>query len=158
MKVSSIQEHYEKNRQRLVKRMSFRAGSPENGEDIVQEAYARALKYRLSYNGDMFDKWFSTILSNCLRDFKNAEMGHSAEMFDEGDAEGTQCPSYPNHVMREVFELIDTKSLVQQEVLNLHFKQDYSAMDISKITDHSYANCHQVIHRFRQELKELYRG
>ena len=40
-------------------------------EDIVQEAYERAIRYRRSYNGAEFDKWLNTILNNCLRDNRN---------------------------------------------------------------------------------------
>jgi RNA polymerase sigma factor (sigma-70 family) len=156
MLVSAIEAHYLENRSKFVKRMYFRAGSIENAEDIVQEAYERALRYNKSYTGENYDRWFNTVLNNCLRDFKNDESGYSADVFDEEEAEGRMCPSYPNHVMREVFELIATKSLVQQEILTYFFKHEYSPVDISRITDYSYSNCHQIIRRFRQELKELY--
>lgn len=152
-----IEKHYKDNRQQLMKRMTFRAGTPEGAEDIIQEAYYRALKYQNSFNGVHFGKWFSTILNNCLKEYKNLENGYSLEEFDEELAEGLSCRSYPEHVMREVFELIETKSEVQKEVLGLFFKQEYSAMDISRITDYSYAQCHQIIQRFRNELKELYK-
>jgi DNA-directed RNA polymerase specialized sigma24 family protein len=59
--------------------------------------------------------------------------------------------------MREVFELIDTKSEAQKEVLNLYFHQEYSAIDISRITHINYSTAHQIIQRFRNELKELYK-
>lgn len=157
MDVSAIETHYKENRLKLVKRMTWRAGTPEDAEDIVQEAYARALKYREAFDGDHFDKWFNTILNNCLRESKNIENGHAAEQFDEEAAEGLACPHYSNHVMKEVFELIDTKSLVQQEILGLFFKQEYTAIDISRITEYSYANCHQIINRFKNELRDLYR-
>jgi predicted DNA-binding protein YlxM (UPF0122 family) len=55
-----------------------------------------------------------------------------------------------------VFELITTKSLMQQEILTLFFEQDYKPIDISRCTQHSYSKCHQIIRRFRQELKDLY--
>lgn len=156
MQVCDIEKHYIENRQKLVKRMLFRSGSEEDAEDIVQEAYLRAILYHKSFNGDMFDKWFSTILNNCLREQKNIQSGHSADQFIEEEADGTGCPHYSEHVMREVYELINTKSLVQQEVLNLFFQQEYSAVDISRITMYSYSQCHQIIQRFRNELKELY--
>lgn len=157
MQVSAIETHFLANRQRLVKKMFFRAGNMEDAEDIVQEAYYRALKYARGYDGEHFDQWFSTIINNCLRDQKNMQNGHSADLFEEEEAEGTACTHYSEHVMREVYELIDTKSVVQQEVLKLHFQQEYSPIDISRMTDHSYAKCHQIILRFRNELKDLYR-
>ncbi len=156
MLVSDIEKHYVENRARYVKRLTFRAGSPEDAEDIIQEAYYRALKYAKSCVPDQFDRWFSTIINNCLRELKNQNTGHSADEFNEDEADGLQCPHYSNHVMREIYELIDTKSLVQQEVLNLYFKNEFTAVDISRITSYTYAQCHQIIQRFRKELKELY--
>lgn len=157
MYTPTIEKHYVDNRQRLMKKMTFRAGTHEAAEDVLQEAYYRALRYQNSFDGSNFGKWFSTILNNSLREYKNVEKGYSLEEFVEEDAEGFSCRHYPDQVMREVFDLIETKSEVQKEVLGLFFRQEYSAMDISRITDYSYAQCHQIIQRFRNELKDLYR-
>ena len=156
MDIPTIVEHYIKNREKYVKRMAFRLGNDSYAEDIVQEAYERLLKYKNSFSGDDFDKWTNTILNNCLKHFKNVEKGHTEDVFDEEQSEGYSCTHYSDRVMKEVFELINTRSDNQQEILNLHFKHEYSPIDISRVTDHNYSNCHKVITRFRQELKELY--
>lgn len=156
MELYEIEKHYVTNRAKYVKTFSYRAGSPEAGEDIVQEAYERVLRYRHSCSVREADKWIRTILNNCLKEYKNIENGHTKDEFDEQDAEGTPCPNYEDHVLREVYELIRTAAPIHKEILNLHFKHEYSSVDISRITSHSYANCHKVINRFRQKLKELY--
>lgn len=152
-----IEQHYIKNRPKFVKWLTFRAGSPEAAEDIIQEAYYRALKYCKSYRpDDAFNGWFGRIVGRCLIDYKNEENGHAEDEFVEEQAEGTACPHYTDHVMRDVMELISTKSLVQQEVLGMYFGMEYTAKDISKITEYSYAMCHKIISRFREELRTLY--
>jgi RNA polymerase sigma factor (sigma-70 family) len=156
MELSAIENHFNQNRARYVKKFTFKTGTVEDAEDIVQEAYCRLLKYHHSFHGKEFDRWFNMILNNCFYDLKNNQAGNYAEVFDEEAVEGTSCPHYSDQVMREVYELISTKSLVQQEILGLYFEHEYSAVDISRCTEHSYANAHQVIRRFRQELKELY--
>ena len=156
MHIPTIEAHYIENYQKLAKRMGFRAGTQWDGEDVVQEAYARALKYHKSFNGDNFDRWFSTVLNNTLKEHKNMMKGHTTVEYEEDEAEGTDCTLYPRRVMKEVFELIDTKSVVQMEVLKLFFEQEYTAKDISKITPYSYAMTHQIIQRFRNELRDLY--
>jgi len=156
MSIPAIEQHYLKNRQRLVKKMTFRAGSPQNAEDIIQESYYRALKYYNSFNGEDFNKWFSTILNNCLREFKNIEKGYSLDEFNEEDAERIHCTFYPSQIWVQVFQRIHQKSPDQREVLILFFKYEYSARDISHITDFTYAKIHQIIQRFRNELKEIY--
>lgn len=157
MKFDLIEEHYIANRQKLVKRMTFLSGSPEAGEDIVQEAYSRALKYFNSYDGRALNHWINRIVHTCLIDYKNEENGHPQDGLAEFEEIPIPCPSYPDHIMREVYELIDTKSPVQIEVLTMHFRHEYAAIDISKITEYSYAQCHKIISRFREELRQLYK-
>lgn len=159
MDIPSITKHYVANRERLTKRISFRIGNNFHGaEDIVQTAYERAVRYHRSFSGDMFDKWFSQILNNSLREYQNQERGYvQPNEDDEEIAESVACPHYPGHIMHEVFELIETKSENQKEVLNLFFQQEYSAIDISRITAIPYGTAHQIIQRFRNELKDLYR-
>lgn len=154
-----IEKHYNNNRDKLIKRMTFRTGSNFHAaEDIVQTAYERALRYVDSFDGDVFDKWFSTIINNCLREFKNEEKGYAP--IDEGaeeEAESMSCPHYSAQIMKEIIELIETKSDTQIEVLKPYILHEYTAIDIARISEIPYGTAHQVIQRFRNELKELYR-
>ena len=158
MLVSLIEQHYKDNYRKLAKKMGFRAGTLWAGEDIVQTAYERALQYHRSCDPERFPQWFSTILNNALRDYKNEEKGYVQTDDDELEEPTTQgCPLYPEHILTEMYAMINKKSPVQKEVLSLHFKQDYSAIDISRMTSYSYSQCHQIIQRFRNEFKELYK-
>ena len=156
MSVDIIEQHWRDNYQKLSKRLAWRTGSPASGEDVLQEAYYRALRYIDSYNpeGD-FNKWFGTILRNCISEHHNSEKGYSAIIKDEDD-EGYECPAYDKHIMRDVYALLETKSPIQKEVISLYLKQEYTAKSISEITDYSYSRCYKIVHRFRAELKELY--
>lgn len=157
MLIPLIENHYRVNRQRLVKRLSFRAGTREDGEDIVQEAYYRALKYHKSFDGSNFDRWFNTILVNTLREHKNTSKGYATEEYDENEEEAAPCVLMPRRIMQEVFKSIKERPVAQQEILMLFFEQEYTAKDISKILPYSYAQVHQTIQRFRNELKEVYK-
>lgn len=152
-----VEKHFRETRGKVLKHLTFRMGSPEAAEDVLQEAYFRALKYFESFNGNDFDKWLNKIIGVCAIDFFNADRGYSKEEFDEEHVEPINCPSYPNHVMKEIFEIIDTKSEIQMEVLNLYFRCEYGAKDIHEITGYSYAQCHKIISRFREELRSLYK-
>lgn len=151
-----IQQHYLDNKLKLLKRLSFRCGTEWDAQDVLHDAYERALRYIHAFNGENFGAWFNTICNNAVKEHKNSSKGFSTQEFNEDEEEGTPCTHYSERIMREITDLISTKSVVQMEVLSLHYQQDYSAKDISRITEHSYANCHQIIRRFRQELQELY--
>lgn len=150
-----IEQHYLTHRRNLVKRMSGAAG--DGAEDVVQEAYCRALKYQKSYKPEFsLEKWFNQILNNCLREYKNSEKGFSAVVFEEEEQDGLACTGYGERVIAEINDIIKTKSVVQMEVLTLSLQQGYTAKEVSEITEYTYSNCHQIMRRFRQELKELY--
>ena len=154
MDIPSIVKHYNENRNRYVKRAAFRLGNDAYAEDAVQECYLRVMVYAKSYNGDNPDKWISIILGNCIEDIRKQELGHSLEEFAEEEADGTECPSYSEQLMRQVYEMIEGKLSSHKEVLLLHFKHEYSAREITNLVPLTYANCHKIISRFRQELQE----
>ena len=153
-----IEEHYSKNFNRLVLRFQFSAGSIQAAEDIVHDAYERALKYASSFSGDRFEGWFYTILRNSLRDYMKAEKGYSESTdIDEYDHVGSYCEGYSNKVWEELNSLIEKKSEAHAEVLNLYFYQGYSYKDISNVTDNTYFNAYRIVERFKEELVKRYK-
>lgn len=153
-----IETYYKENYSRILKRLSFRAGTQWDAEDVAQEAFTRALKYGpKTVIGDMH-RWFSLIITNALRDHMNAANGYSYVEESSLEEESVDCTGFSKRVMFEIYELIGTKSERQMDILNMHIFEGYSAKDISEITDHSYARVHKTISRFREELKTLYEG
>lgn len=138
-----------------MKRLTFRAGTEWDAEDVLHDAYERAIRYADSFKGDNFDGWFNTIVNNARKEHLAAARGQTVE-FDEEEEDGTPCLYYNERIMDEVFRLIDTKNEIQREILSLHFKQEYLPIDISRVTDYNHSSCKQVIKRFRDELKQLF--
>ena len=137
--------------------MGYRAGSFAAGEDIVQSAYERAIRYAKAIPDEEFAKWFNTILFNVFRDYQREERGYTTAYEDEEEtSDNLECPHLPSYIVKEVQELIKTKSVTQIEVLELFFNYEYKAKDIAKVTQHSYVAIRKIISRFRQELRELY--
>ncbi len=153
--INQITEHYAAHKDTLIKKMVRRAGTEWAAEDIVQETYYRALKYSDSFRGEELSKWINTIYNNCLREYKNQERGYT-QIDDESEEASYECPTYVRHVMKDVYELINTKSVQQKEILFLYFQQEYNAKSISEITEYTYHNVHKIISRFREELRQLY--
>lgn len=151
-----IESHYRENYKRLLKRLTFRAGGLHQAEDILQEAYARALQYFNSVRVEEFDKWFSIVINNCYNHYMRDEIGLSYIEEEDEPLGSIDCSMYGDQVLREVYEVVQTKSESQIEILVLHLKFGYSPVDISRISDYSYAQIHKTIQRFRKEVKEMY--
>jgi RNA polymerase sigma factor (sigma-70 family) len=151
-----IENHFKENYGRIVKRMSFRAGTVWDGEDVVMEAYARAMLYYRAFDGTNFDKWFSTILRNCLREHRYGPRDVDVVEFNEEEVEGSSCNSYNGRTMVRIYEEIQKRPAVQSEILMLYFHQEYTATDISRMTDYKYGQIHQTILRFKNEIREKY--
>lgn len=152
-----IESYYREHRQRLVKRLTFRSGTVEDAEDIVQESFARALKYCHRVEIGDVHRWFSLITTNALRDHMRNATGLSYVDEENTTEETVECRGYPERIMYEIREIIDTKADSQQEILTLHIFEEYSAKEISEITPYSYAQVHKTISRFREELRTLYK-
>ena len=152
-----IEEYYLANRQKFVKKLTFRTGSEADAEDVVQEAFTRALKYAPRTNIEHFGKWFSLVLTNTLRDHMNASKGFSFVEEEDMPEQGVDCNGYPRRITQEIRELVRSKSPVQVEVLELHINDEYTAKEISEVTPYSLAQVHQIILRFRKELTDLYK-
>jgi len=150
-----IEEHFRKNRDRIAGKITMRTGSYEASEDIIQEAYYRALKYYKEGVVQDIDKWFSLIVTNCIREYMAAEKGHSYELIEEENIEGEGCVNFNHHFMRDVYKMIDKRHPVAKEVLTLHFRFQYSPVEVSRITPYSYVNCHKIINNFRKEVRKL---
>ena len=151
-----IKQHYLENYDRAIKRMTFRAGGVHQAEDIVQEAYARAIKYYNAQRVEEFSKWFSMILNNAFNDYMRDEIGLSYIEDDDEPLGLVDCGLVNDQTRREIYEIISTKSDVQREILTMHLRHGYDPLDIANQTPHSYANVHKVISRFRDEMKSLY--
>lgn len=152
-----IEDHFKANYGRLLKRMTFRSGTEWDAEDVIQEAYCRALKYFKTYDGKHLDQWFSTILNNTLRDYKRSEKGLNTVSLEEDELDGVACSSVPDRVMFEIAQRINQKPPDQQEVLHRYFMEGYTVREIHEITGYSYEGAFKLVKRFkRNELEGRY--
>lgn len=154
---SIIEKHYNSHFNQLVKKYSFRL-SKEEAEDVVQEAYYRALKYAPSFEmGTSFTKWFNSILHNSWKDYLEAKYrdGMHEDLDDNPDIVDTgvdlDTPS-----VREVLDKHISKvgNPSHNQILRLYFIFHYPLSDIKEITDETYSNVKQIIQRFKTSMKE----
>lgn len=153
--------YYKLHYKQLLKEARFRSGDKEGMfyEDIVQETFYRALRFRKHYDMSRpFVPWLNTIMNNVIRDMKREERlkGATTEL-QEDDLVTSESFMFDAEVLRDIEEEInDIRNMDHKNILYLALIKQMSLVDISQIVDESYANVKKIVSRFRQQIKEKY--
>lgn len=155
-----IENHFRENRERLVAFCNKFLNSHDRAEDVVQEAYTRALTYWESVPDEPaeFVPWFQTILNNCIREDWKKEKARGMSITDEEAEEiPVKSSALPTVILKAVEDRIDAKGESAARILRLHFIEGYTAKEISEMVDDTANAIRVMVHRFRQEIKKDYR-
>lgn len=152
-----IEHHYRNNYKQLVNHITNRVPGKSRAlaEEVVQETYARALKYYDTFNPNIkpFSTWFNRILNNACHDCIQAENGMLTHSFDE------EIELEPFKVMEDVEIPLQWVALIQEEmkkqrpeifeVLNMFFNLGMKTREIAEVSEFNHGNIRQIIRRFR---------
>lgn len=158
---ATIGDYYSANRNKLIKKVSGRAGTPENAEDIVQNAFVKSLQYWDSYNPQVkgLDEWFGCILNNCLKDFMRDERNYGMAMeFDEEELAGIEMASISDNLKEKITKEIGLASVKNQQVLTLYYCQGHTVSEIVQITDLKPKHVKLIAERFRSHMQQRYKA
>lgn len=152
-----IERHYRQHFRSMVKKLGNAVGGPANAEDVVQEAYTRAITYYSAFNGEDFEQWFSGILRNCIAQFRKEEQARGAVNIEEVEDEPSifEDPFFRS-IKNEIEARIAAKPASQSHILRLHFLEQYSPSDIERVVPETNGAIRQIIFRFRNELRGTY--
>jgi RNA polymerase sigma factor (sigma-70 family) len=154
-----LEEHFRSFYRSWVKRVYCRVKNDADAEDIVMEAYARALKYQHTFVvGNNLDYWFSRIIANTVKDWKREQhnqFGHT-EVLDE-DNHPIPDPS----IKRDLFstlqaEINKIENPEQVEILSLYFLLGYKQHEVVHITNATAGSVNMLVHKFKVKLKGRY--
>lgn len=157
-----INKYYRENYDLLVKRMKNKLSSQQDAEDVVQEAFTRALQYYESFNPRVspLDVWFNRILTNCFKRFSTERRlgGLTKNLEDSLDQiEPTLENFISKMTSREVIKLILLKPDDQKEILSLNITFGYKPEEISILTGKSSGYIKKSLNKFLNEMKEVYK-
>lgn len=152
-----VEEHYRRNFKGLVKYMTKRVphNSTHLAEEVVHEAYARALKHWKAYNPEIgkFSSWFNNILNNSLNRCLSDEAGMFLS-FDDDDQDLEPFvidydPDIPQDIVIRIKKSIDEQPVERSEVLRMFFLLGMKTREIEECVELSHNNIRKIIQRFR---------
>lgn len=155
---NTIEEHYRSNFGSSVSKLRGRYGI--DAEDIVQEAYVRALTYHATfqYDGD-FNRWFGRILANTILTYRHGQLGfvHEEEPDEEITWDGRPDPetlSSALNLYEVTREMMKTKTPQEYDILNDLIFHDRTVIETAKDNEVTPGKVWSVLRRFRRELTE----
>jgi RNA polymerase sigma factor (sigma-70 family) len=136
--------------------MTRLAGSRDAGEDVVQEAYMRAWKYKGSYNPNKakLNTWFNTILYNSLRDYKKLDKLGGVVVDNKTDEIEEHVPyeKVQEHLLLVWGEINEMKGHKRiKRILYLFYILGYTSKEISEIEENvTQSNVTTISNRFKK--------
>lgn len=131
------------------------------GEDIVQETYARAIKYQDSFNPALssFNTWVASILNTCIKDYIRAERTQGSyvdleEHHLRTEDDGQEQLSTALKISEEIAKYPDD----YKQTLFLYFMKGYRIRDICKVLDDSRSVIAKRVQRFKSKMRQKYGG
>ena len=133
--------------------------SPEDAEDILQEAYARLWSKRASLEAVQNPEAFAvTIVRNLCLDFLRSPRSNSrSEPLEAITRPSEDSPDRQVELrdqLRQVRQLIEELPPNQRQVIRLRGMEDCSLEEIAQITGFSDANVRTLLSRARKYIKE----
>lgn len=149
-----IEEHYRTNHRRLFQTYGRSMGSYHLGEEVVQEAYTRALQYNsgLSPETDI-DMWMGLILRNCSLRARKVERAHGIVDYRETE-EAVKPAAIPAILLGEVQERIRRKPEDVARILTLVLIEQYTPREAADVLPSSSGAIRVAVHRFREEIRK----
>lgn len=160
-KYNLIEAFYNKERKTLLKRLAYRAGTPEGAEDVLQTSFANALQYCDSFDPTHKDigAWFNTIMNNALRLYQRDERncGAALELDEELIETEPMSETNPDTVKRIQAEIAKC-DVPTRDILHLHFNLEYKPREISAVLDVKPKVATDAIYSFKKQMQEKFGG
>lgn len=142
----------------LVKKANFRVRNFDDAEDIVMDAFRRAVEYWKSFDPTKRElgAWFSTILNNSVRTFQREKFMKHIEAHPD-----SEIPIEETHEEEDMYaniqeDIVAIDNPERRNVVHLFFNMGYSYQDIELISDVSVRNARYFVEEFKREMKEKY--
>lgn len=147
---------FEKDYLHLCKRVSNRVGGMINAEDVIQEAFTRALKYQRSFNPafSTVGAWFNTIMNNASKDFKREERMQGMAVPYETVSDELDDIMHRDRMVHTMIEEMELSPY--SEILRLYFVLGFTRKEVSQVIDQKPQSIANAVQRFKNEMRGKY--
>ncbi len=156
-----IETHFRENYDDLVRKFTQSTvdKSEASAEDIVMEAYRRAVQYHPSVRGSVkdFDGWFFRICLNCLSDsFKEARNTEEHKEFIEEEHESSFSEDFYDldKRYRILEERIDLEPEQYRDILRYYYINRLKMREVSEIIPYSIPHIGRIVKKFHEATRK----
>lgn len=158
---NQIEKYYKENfliKVKIITRILH--GDVSSAEDVVQEAFCRALRFHESFDErrGTLDKWFNSIMFNYLREHQRMMLNRPTENSKEITADQV-LQELALELTEEsrgfvIKHIRNVSNVIHRRVLKLFFINGYTSTEISQVESGITANnVTTIVSRFRESLK-----
>ncbi len=152
-----LTEYYKENYNGLCKHAFYRSGKLLDPEDVVQETFARALRFKDSFKGGPqgIGGWVFTIMVNVIKgSMREGIVVENTVEYDEFYDEPCNMTVEEQQLVDEIQQLIWRKNEDVRQILYLYYFQEYKPRYITQVVEQTGSNVRQIIKRFKEEVKD----
>jgi RNA polymerase sigma factor (sigma-70 family) len=142
-----LEKFYRENYKEYLKLFTKRGVQINDAEDIVQEAFFRAVKYFDKYNPALsdFKKWFGTIINNVHKDWiRESRNGGLVKSSTEDHQEFA--------ITEEIRDSIK-KNIKYYDILYSYYELGYTSKEVSEMTGYSHSHIKRIIQDFKKSIR-----
>ncbi len=134
-------------------------GDKYGAQDVVQEAFARALHYQSGYNPEAgtLAKWFNIILFRAAIEFKKDErLGGMSTEVKEKDCITEAEFGEDNKLVEEITKEVEGLKGANKQICYLYFIKQYKPREITQVTGICGNSVRTAVKRFLQYIRGKY--
>lgn len=127
-------------------------------QDLTQEVFYKAIKYRRSYKKGKFSSWMYTIARNCFSDYYQTKKTENQRFEDvEFKTEKKEQNTIENNeTIEQLNQALAQLSNSDKELIVMNRYQGIKYQEIAEITGSTAGAVKTKVHRALHKLKDLY--
>jgi len=156
-KIVALTEYYSTHADRLIKTYSRRSNGLHNAEDIVHDAFAKALRYIDTYTEDRpMPQWFNTILNRSFKDFMSNERRHGMTVDQDRVVEDLTDEVYKEQVVQSLVAEISAMGEPARSILQMFVILGHRGKEVAHDLDVNIHTVRKCIQLYYNEVRDRY--